>query len=322
MKLRLFPVVRSPSGILFPWNIHRVPLDRLPILTQMDATKLGWLETHVSFQLSVRERTVAQNNNETDTDTIIDIKKSILAIFGGAAGLSRGSRSRVIGLQRYGDGACRSSDTLLFVSGIRFDLASHTLVCDAYVLTLDGALPPSIDPWICILFHGGVECVRVGAREMEAWKTLLPALAERCRTWTHAANCEYAAQGRIPLHLDVDAGDPLCSCGRGKDVDGMLRGGAPDLWRKLAPFVTRVAISPLFAVSYLERVLPTDPNRFETLERPAPSRAGSQRCSKCQKEASEAELRRCSRCKAAFYCSETCQKKHWKTHKPSCKNAE
>ena len=27
----------------------------------------------------------------------------------------------------------------------------------------------------------------------------------------------------------------------------------------------------------------------------------------------------CNRCKAAYYCSRECQKRHWKTHKPVCK---
>jgi hypothetical protein len=45
--------------------------------------------------------------------------------------------------------------------------------------------------------------------------------------------------------------DPLCSCGKGKDVEGMHKVAE---WAKLAPFAVRVAFSPLFAVSYLEKV--------------------------------------------------------------------
>jgi hypothetical protein len=35
----------------------------------------------------------------------------------------------------------------------------------------------------------------------------------------------------------------------------------------------------------------------------------------CLKEGTQ----RCNRCKAAYYCSRECQKRHWKTHKPVCK---
>ena len=39
-------------------------------------------------------------------------------------------------------------------------------------------------------------------------------------------------------------------------------------------------------------------------------------CSVCHSPA----LYRCSSCKTAIYCSETCQKSHWKSHKPVCKS--
>jgi hypothetical protein len=41
-------------------------------------------------------------------------------------------------------------------------------------------------------------------------------------------------------------------------------------------------------------------------------------CSKCS---SAADLRRCSGCKAVYYCSSTCQTGDWKRHKPACKAA-
>ena len=33
-------------------------------------------------------------------------------------------------------------------------------------------------------------------------------------------------------------------------------------------------------------------------------------------------MKRCSRCKQAYYCSVACQKKDWKTHKPNCTPAK
>lgn len=32
-------------------------------------------------------------------------------------------------------------------------------------------------------------------------------------------------------------------------------------------------------------------------------------------------LKRCSGCKRAFYCSKTCQRNHWKEHKPECQKS-
>jgi hypothetical protein len=57
--------------------------------------------------------------------------------------------------------------------------------------------------------------IRLNDEEMRFWKTMLPALAERCREWSHGPACEYAAPGaRIPLSLE-SKGPVLCSCGQG-----------------------------------------------------------------------------------------------------------
>jgi hypothetical protein len=41
-------------------------------------------------------------------------------------------------------------------------------------------------------------------------------------------------------------------------------------------------------------------------------------CARCEKGAKESKLRFCSRCKVAAYCSEECQRAHWKEHKKEC----
>ena len=42
------------------------------------------------------------------------------------------------------------------------------------------------------------------------------------------------------------------------------------------------------------------------------------RCFLCQREGPSPPLRKCSQCEVAYYCSKTCQKAHWKVHKPAC----
>jgi hypothetical protein len=44
-------------------------------------------------------------------------------------------------------------------------------------------------------------------------------------------------------------------------------------------------------------------------------------CSGCGRTDYEGHLRACSACKKAAYCSQACQKAHWKVHKPECKKA-
>ncbi|KAJ7477945.1 hypothetical protein B0H11DRAFT_1284585 [Mycena galericulata] len=86
--------------------------------------------------------------------------------------------------------------------------------------------------------------------EIMSWKQLLPVLVERCRTWTHLESCQYAVEGRIPLATEMET-IPLCACGEGKDVQRMHNVA---LWKPLAKYCTRFALSPLFGVSYLETI--------------------------------------------------------------------
>ncbi|EIW55423.1 uncharacterized protein TRAVEDRAFT_131350 [Trametes versicolor FP-101664 SS1] len=111
--------------------------------------------------------------------------------------------------------------------------------------------------------------------------------------------------------MEVRGGDPLCSCGRGKDVEGMR---AVELWRDFAPLVTRIALSPLFAVSYLEQVRAPIPGE-DTAE--ASVNAAS-RCSRCNKPGRLRDFKKCGRCRIVMYCSKTCQRSDWKAHKLAC----
>ena len=157
------------------------------------------------------------------------------------------------------------------------------------------------------------------AGELRAWKQLFPALAERCRTsWIHAAGCALIARAGAPLPRDVRGLDPLCACGRGKSVEGMRDVGADPRWRTLAPFVTRIAISPLFGVSYVEPIFNIDATNDDDNDGGSRGNASDGVCENCHQEREVSELQRCSRCKKVTYCSEKCQKAHWKLHKPSC----
>ncbi|KAI0685775.1 hypothetical protein C8T65DRAFT_591850 [Cerioporus squamosus] len=149
------------------------------------------------------------------------------------------------------------------------------------------------------------------------WKQLLPAVAERCRSWSHGPNCEYKATGRIPLETQLHGGDPLCSCGRGKDVEGLLRVKA---WAPFAPHVTRIALSPLFPVTYLEPLMMkflrraggmTADWKLKEMKQMPPN------CRVCGR--AKYDLKKCARCQKDTYCSEKCQRENWPRHKKNCK---
>ncbi|KAI0739278.1 hypothetical protein C8Q80DRAFT_1112432 [Daedaleopsis nitida] len=312
MKLNPFPVFRTQTSFC-PSNIHRIPLDLLPVLKPQDLSELDrWYGFHVSCQMSVHERNTSKEKQHGDV--MVYLKDTIHAIMMRAMGLAGKPAARTFALI---DDNTNDCDTLFFVNAIRFDLSSHTVVCDAYVLPLCPSLMPHIRTQFGQLLQSGIVVhSRVYGGEMRAWKQLLPALVERCRTaWTHGVNCEYAATDRVPQELETGEGDPLCSCGRGNDVDEMLDGG-PELWKDFAPYVTRIALSPLFAVAYLEPVFEND--LFASGVDSAIPSTGARKCHRCGRDEGSQALLQCSRCKSVIYCSKRCQKDDWKEHKSSC----
>ncbi|KAJ7507372.1 hypothetical protein B0H11DRAFT_1849934 [Mycena galericulata] len=292
MRLNPFPVVGEKLA-LTPWSLHRVNLSHLPILDTGSSDVEGWLKPHLAWMLSARERKLTKTH---ENDVIALVKNTIHTIFRNASGIGGGPVRGVFALR---DKPSTECDTILFISDVKFDLEAHTLICDGCVLPLTPALMGIIrGDFEKLVREGNIFNVGVYGDEMRAWKQLLPALAERCRSWKHARTCEYAMQKKVPLSVDMHS-IPLCSCGRGKNVEGMTKA---QVWRNFSPFVTRIAMSPLFAVSYLDSV-------------PKDLEAG--RCSVCRGKG-KPKMRRCSKCQKVRYCSQDCQRKNWEAHKPKC----
>ncbi|PIL27076.1 hypothetical protein GSI_10215 [Ganoderma sinense ZZ0214-1] len=371
-KVNQFPVVGA-NGSLVPWNIHRVSLDQLPVLDRAnisDAQLECWYGGYLSQPCSRRERIAFDDDLRRD-DPLVNVKMTTSRIMMEAAGVGAPPQ-RVFGLK---PNPRKDPDTFLFVDKIRYETASHNMVLDAFVLVLSEDVLSRVKAALPHLAAGPAVMhspVLGWEREMYLWRRILPALAERCRTtWTHGADCEYrvvqadgSVRWQVPRELskglgDSYQGDPLCSCGRGRDVnrEGIMGEGA---WRVFAPFVTRIALSPLFSVAHVEHLLePLDSidslidldNDDEGIpcpgpQAPAPVGAVASKtktnpdvsgggadgdssgksvlaCDKCKKRAAgDVKLLKCARCKTALYCSQACQKGDWKAHKLQCKNMQ
>lgn len=252
-----------------------------------------------------RERALKDRNIRTDT--LVNVKTTIHAILTGAAGIEQ-AQSRVFGLDING-----KTDTIIFVPTLRLDIESHTFVADGYALPLDQDRSGEVEEALAGI-TGELLRVELWGDDIATWKRLLPVLVERCRTWKHGPNCEFLAKKSIPLSLEHKT-DPLCSCGKGKDISAAFM--EEKKWQSMAPFITRIAIGPIFGVPYVESV----GNFRKTVIRWAGDQEFGERrdgCASCGGPG-KPTLLRCGACKSISYCSAGCQKKDWKKHKPMCR---
>ena len=337
-----FPVVfhgNTPST----WNLHHINLDKMPLVNAKCPVVSNWLYKHISSQQSVMEEAHKARFRNHPACQLLSFPKDSISCLLYRSITSRGvldssgqpfrawTLASTTAVRAFR--GRRAADTVLFLAGVRYDLGAHTVVGDAYVFT-SPPLEEGGDALFVRLFGPLLEARTLGgmplcASELSTWKRMLPALAERCRTsWTHGPQCAYGAPGaRVPLHDELHAGDPLCACGRGKDVEGMVR---VKEWAHIAPYVTRIAVSPLWPVWGLEPLLWklvhvtgfADKESKAAEAPPMPVLAGATPVPCCRTCArTEKSLKSCGRCKGTVYCSPKCQKADWKRHKAECKTS-
>ncbi|KAG8785830.1 hypothetical protein FRC12_017123 [Ceratobasidium sp. 428] len=311
-----FPVLHhtTPS----PWNIHHVHPQRLPLVDIQQRDRIKWLIDHTTAQMSDRERIVQRSSHSTKRtpdEVLVTVKESLMTMMLDYVGLRQGP-VKIFALTD----TMHGYNCFIFVLGLRLDLAGGTVILDTALVPIHLKGAKKMSPALTILNNSGQALMQVRTRHYEgiAWKHLLPAFVERCRTWSHKAKCEYKATGKIPLGVEPEV-NPLCSCGQGVGLDGPEWNDPA--WKAVLPFATRAAISPLFGVSYLEEMIgpaakvtgtqvPTSVNELQDV------------CWQCDGIDVRQGLLRCQRCKKARYCSKKCQELHWKAdHKYNCKPA-
>lgn len=332
------PASQIRQSIPITLNIPHLSLDALPILDASKIEGLKFLTTLVSLTFSTRERAkreqlMSSNPSGLTPSPRMNFKESIFTMFmlasGHASGLQRG-QTGLLAIEHPGRGGIHM---LLFISALRLDPVHATVVLDAAVIPFTKEIIDSgdLESFLLILHSLEMGTIIVDDDELVLWKKALPALAERCRTWTHASDCEYAAGAHTTVPLSTEPGRRvLCRCGEGKLPDGFIT--LPEWDTAARRYATRVAISPLFATPLVEDVF--DPGAARTLvtsvmgkgrgkDEEAPARC----CGACGKVEGEAEtgggaeglrLRRCARCRAAWYCSAECQRADWGKHQGEC----
>ncbi|KAJ3545441.1 hypothetical protein NMY22_g2441 [Coprinellus aureogranulatus] len=308
VELKPFPVVLTKSGPA-ELSMHHIALDNLPAIRSPIPQRFsdcGWLDRHLQFALTEEKRAAQIPGRQAPP--LWDLKESIYNFYLSMIKVNKGKPT----VFQLSDTGALGVHTIIFVSALRIDLTAHTVVADACVLPLSKDLVVQ-KPFQQALMNLNktVQSLKTTTTDEEVpfWKAFLPTAVERCRTWEHRPGdeCEYVKEGKVPLTLEI-AKDPLCGCGRGKNL-----GGFEDVkeWAAFKPYVTRAAIGLRSRLRYLRRRR----RRFATWGKVLVLvLVGEARALGVLPR----QLRRLGRCKVTKYCSAGCQKADWKRHKAGC----
>ncbi|KAK2735131.1 mynd finger family protein [Colletotrichum kahawae] len=315
-----FPTTLAKSLSYTPvdFNTPHFNLDRLPIIDITKKAANRWMVNMIACHFSVgekkvREQAQAGRGNGISRSTRLNFKESVFTMFMLASGL-QGGQTGLMCLSHASDET--GVHMLILVSAVRLDPASGSVVLDAAVIPFTEKMIHELEPFLLMLRE--LECAQISVddAELTLWRKVLPSLAERTRTWNHKSSCEYRKTGKVPVSTETGK-QVLCSCGHGKLPDNFV--ALPE-WESASKYATRIAISPTFAVPFVD-----DCVDFETWGKRGGGRQQQvERCRACGKSEAESgtKLKKCTRCLQVKYCSAECQKKDWRKHRAECAESD
>ncbi len=301
------------------WAMGRSNLDKSPIATHMS---LANLSAFMGMTLSAIERDVQPSPSERTkfSRSLFELKESLAAIFTSFASKDNSSGRK---WQAFRLVVQNDSDTLIFANTLRHDKDSGSICLDAHVVPLT---PQRIQNLSRVLVRtlGAQQVlgIKVSEHEESLWKHVMPAFVERCRhSWKHKPSCEYITPSlacpRSVLHGEI----AICSCGEGQDVASI-----PREFRVFSQFATRIAITPLSAVPYVElmaldSVLSSGVVDNPTLRHEHPTDYPETQMDTCgQCGSADSDLKACAGCNSVKYCNKSCQGQAWRSHKLECRS--
>ena len=302
-----FPLVRIPNHGVLTWNLPYINLRGLPEINVpvFPGGRKSWLVAHSNSMFSdyhtpQKTKLLQKSHLLGDVKLVIE---AMIAYVGGVEGVPE----RVWRID-----LVDQPELAVFIDRLYLDNCSHTVVAEAYVLPLMN-LPPHLRKTVDQFFTNALAS-KSPSDTLKIFKRGLRAMAERCRDWEHSETCEFVVGETIP---DVEDGkSPFCSCGVGK-VQKDFRQGQ---WKDFSQYVTRVAITPIFAVPYMEPAK-TVLREFTGGPRIAKEQLRDTKlgpiCQACGNEGHK----KCSRCEEAYYCGRECQVKDWQKHKAICRKS-
>ncbi|KAI0066982.1 hypothetical protein BV25DRAFT_1988057 [Artomyces pyxidatus] len=290
------------------WNLPRINLDRLPHLKPLQNFSDGAdsLLLSAGRMCSDREGTSELDEiNHSPTETVFSSFKKLIRSLVMRFISSQGEPPNTV--VKLFDKDTNNPFAYLFIDDLRLDLPSRGFVLDAYFLPVANVTSRLALSLARVMAGIPYITYPTTASEIPVWKRMIPALgAFRCPSRSEAIRSAAAGKGK-----DVDAY-------RGKRLWATL------LW----PYMTRIALSAMFPISYIERVSTEEDFVHNVIGPHMPKKMYKKVVTTMESVCAARgwhgsviapfQLRRCSRCKVTTYCSVECQRKDWNNHKASC----
>ncbi|KAF8417644.1 hypothetical protein EV426DRAFT_554772 [Tirmania nivea] len=240
----LTPVIIQ-GGDIIPWNLPRINLNFLPAIDLGSIINQKWLNRHAKEMLGY-----TKPSQKSDLGIKFPLVPSLFSVIthftkirGGSSRFQRPTAIYVRNPSYFMHGI------FILVLEVRLDLSSHTIILDACVVSDENAFELAFaallgTPEVYYQLDRSEE-------EMQAWREYVPAITERCRTWSHdTKKCAWIKSRKVPASSEPGT-NPLCECGVGTIPEGILKLGdwgisMPGAVAALAMHARRAAISPFF----------------------------------------------------------------------------
>lgn len=300
------------------WSISRVNLEIQPIIRFPPKGDSSWIQTFMGTTISDSERALNDQGGVSTSSPKLDLKQSINILFHAFAGLHPHTKGSVktfqISIESTG---CH---TIILATAVRHDLDVGSLVMEAFVIPFTLQRVKELHSALYKLQTLKPLSINMTNEESTLFKLMLPALAERCRTWKHQPACPYPSMG-VPVSIE-EGRSPLCGCGEGKISGAELARLGHKEWAPFAKYATRIAIAPIFPVPYVEsslfkHVRGKHASRLGRTENSQITASSVEKCGNC--DSTNGTLKACGGCGKVKYCGYACQKAAWKEHKGQCK---
>lgn len=302
-SLNPFPIIDQETSSL-AWGMGRVDAELQPPVKISASTPAALIALRWTALSKGELDQIKSNPGRVHRPPMLQLKEMIGQMLAGYTGCNADAPKERINMFVWRhDGVAKFQ---IIPNALRHDRDTGSIFLDGFFLPVAAEstrrmVTSSITPNFLVIDASG--------EDIELWQCLIPAIAERCRSWEHSSECNYKTKPDTTF---------LCDCGVGQNAASM-----PSAFKFVAGLATRIALPFISSVPYVEPV--TDAKMVSEinaimaavhLERTSKT-PSSNVCDNCGSD--KPGLKACTRCEKVRYCNHACQKAAWQKHKKVCK---